>query len=83
MTRNPLAVNRANEIAHALRNIIEDERKRNEKPFVVGWENRAEQLGDLTENIIELYNHPRKNAELLYFLNELANSYYIGGNSND
>ena len=65
------------DIAHALRNIIEEQRTENKIPFVVGWEERTNNLKALEDNIKELYKHPRKNKEILYFLNELASSYYL------
>lgn len=77
MNKETLVNNRCVDIAHALRNIIEEQRKENEIPFVVGWEERTNNLEVLEDNIKELFKHPRKNKEILYFLNELASSYYL------
>lgn len=62
------------EIAHQLRNRIEENQRNNPKPFSCGQEEILNDLTSLIDNIEELYNHPRKNKTLLSFLNMFMES---------
>ncbi|WP_191343950.1 hypothetical protein [Anaerotignum lactatifermentans] len=75
-TKDANAQNHAHKIAYAIRELINENNKANQHLFDPEWETRSEKLSELTDNICDLYAHPQKNKELLYFLNKLANSYY-------
>lgn len=75
--KNPILIEtNSSQIAHAIRNITDELSKEKGKPFRPGWGKRSSDLQSLTENIRELCKHLRK-KEILYFLNELAEAYYI------
>lgn len=74
MNKHDLIRLNATEIAHQLRNRIEENQKNNPKPFVCGQEEILNDLLSLIDNIEELYNHPRKNRALISFLNMFMES---------
>ena len=66
---------RADDISRTLVNLTRDIRRNRELPFEPGLDKELNDIETLTENIKELYKHPRKNKKLLIVLNSLTNSY--------
>ena len=75
MDKQSLINMRADDIARTLVNLIWDIRRDKEIPFDVRLEEELQDVEALTENIKELYKHPRKNRKILSVLNILTNSY--------
>ena len=75
MDKQSLINMRAEEMSRTLVNLIWDIRRNKEIPFEVGLEEELKDVEALTENIKELYKHPRKNRKILSVLNTLTNSY--------
>ena len=76
MKREMLIEQNALNIASQIINII-DEKSVN-SPFIPGYEDMVIDRPALTENIMELYKHQKKNRALIHFLNILAESNSIG-----
>lgn len=72
MVNCDLARNNSYKIAYAVEDLIEEERKRNEHPFIPGYEDHTKHIEKLVSNIYSLYKKPRKYKELIYFLSILA-----------
>ena len=66
---------RADDISRTLVNLTRDIRRNRALPFEPGLDEELNDIEALTENIKELYKHPRKNQKLLRVLNALTNSY--------
>ena len=77
MNKKDLTRVRAVEIANQLCNRIKTNNDNSDKHFVPGWsewEDITKHRTELTENIMELYKHPRKNKVLLEYLNAFTES---------
>lgn len=81
MDKQNLINMRADDISRTLVNLTRDIRRNRALPFEPGLDEKLNDIEALTENIKELYKHPRKNQKLLRVLNALTNSYanQIGG----
>ena len=81
MDKQNLINMRADDISRTLVNLTRDIRRNRALPFEPGLDEELNDIEALTENIKELYKHPRKNQKLLRVLNALTNSYanLIGG----
>ena len=77
MNKQNLINMRADDISRTLVNLTRDIRRNRELPFEPGLDKELNDIETLTENIKELYKHPRKNKKLLIVLNSLTNSYSI------
>ena len=75
MNKQNLINMRADDISRTLVNLTRDIRRNRELPFEPGLDKELNDIETLTENIKELYRHPRKNKKLLIVLNSLTNSY--------
>ena len=75
MKKQNLINMRADDISRTLVNLTRDIRRNRELPFEPGLDKELNDIETLTENIKELYKHPRKNKKLLIVLNSLTNSY--------
>ena len=75
MDKQNLINMRADEMSRTLVNLTRDIRKNRGLPFESGLDEELNDIETLTENIKELYKHPRKNQKLLRVLNSLTNSY--------
>ena len=75
MNKQNLINMRADDISRTLVNLTRDIRRNRELPFEPGLDKELNDIETLTENIKELYKHPRKNKKLLIVLNSLTNSY--------
>ena len=75
MDKQNLINMRADEVSRTLVNLTRDIRKNRDLPFEPGLDVELNDIETLTENIKELYKHPRKNQKLLRVLNSLTNSY--------
>ena len=75
MNKQNLINMRADDISRTLVNLTRDIRRNRELSFESGLDEELNDIETLTENIKELYKHPRKNQKLLRVLNSLANSY--------
>ena len=77
MNKEDLTRVRAFNIANQICNRIKTNNDNSDKPFVPGWSNWEDitkHRMELTENIVELYKHPRKNKVLLEYLNAFTES---------
>lgn len=77
MKKKDLIRVRAVEIASQICNRIKTNNDNSDKPFVPvwsDWEDITKHRLELTENIMELYKHPRKNKVLIEYLNAFAES---------
>ena len=75
MNKQSLINMRAEDISRTLTNLTKDIRRNKGLPFECGLDEELNQIEELTENIKELYKHPRKYEKLLRLLNTLTNSY--------
>ena len=75
MNKQNLINMRADDISRTLVNLTRDIRRNRELSFESGLDEELNDIETLTENIKELYKHPRKNQKQLRVLNSLANSY--------
>ena len=75
MNKQNLINMRADDISRTLVNLTRDIRRNRELSFEPRLDEELNDIETLTENIKELYKHPRKNQKLLRVLNSLANSY--------
>ena len=75
MNKQNLINMRADDISRTLVNLTRDIRRNRELSFEPRFDEELNDIETLTENIKELYKHPRKNQKLLRVLNSLANSY--------
>ena len=75
MNKQNLINMRADDISRTLVNLTRDIRRNRDLPFEPGLDEELNDIETLTENIKELYKHPRKNQKLLRVLNSLTNSY--------
>ena len=75
MDKQNLINMRADDISRTLVNLTRDIRRNRALPFEPGLDEELNDIEALTENIKELYKHPRKNQKLLRVLNALTNSY--------
>ena len=75
MNKQNLINMRADDISRTLVNLTRDIRRNRELSFESGLDEELNDIETLTENIKELYKHPRKNQKLLRVLNFLTNSY--------
>ena len=75
MNKQNLINMRADDISRTLVNLTRDIRRNRALPFEPGLDEELNDIETLTENIKELYKHPRKNQKLLRVLNSLTNSY--------
>ena len=75
MNKQDLINMRAEDISRTLVNLTRDIRRNRELSFEPRFDEELNDIETLTENIKELYKHPRKNQKLLRVLNSLANSY--------
>ena len=77
MNKEDLIRVRAFNIADQICNRIKTNNDNSNRPFIFGWsdwEDITKHRIELTENIMELYKHPRKNKVLLEYLNAFAES---------
>lgn len=74
MTREDLILNNCIYMADIISKIITENERKNEVPFIVGGSDHKD-LAPLVTNIIDLYNHPQQNSEIIYFLVRLVESY--------
>ena len=75
MNKQNLINMRADDISRTLVNLTRDIRRNRELSFEPRLDEELNDIETLTENIKELYKHPRKNKKLLIVLNSLTNSY--------
>ena len=75
MNKQNLINMRADDISRTLVNLTRDIRRNRELSFEPRLDEELNDIETLTENIKELYKHPRKNQKLLRVLNSLTNSY--------
>ena len=75
MNKQNLINMRADNISRALVNLTRYIRRNRELSFEPGLDEELNDIETLTENIKELYKHPRKNQKLLRVLNDLVDSY--------
>ena len=77
MNKEDLIRVRAFNIANQICNRIKTNNDNSDKPFVPRWsewKDITKHRIELTENIMELYKHPRKNKVLLEYLNACRDS---------
>lgn len=75
MNKHNLINMRADNISRALVNLTRYIRRSRELSFEPGLDEELNDIETLTENIKELYKHPRKNQKLLRVLNDFVDSY--------
>ena len=75
MNKQNLINMRADDISRTLVNLTRDIRRNRELSFEPRLDEELNDIETLTENIKELYKHPRQNQKLLRVLNSLTNSY--------
>lgn len=81
MRKEDLIRNNAVNIAYQICNRIQTNNDKGEKPFIPGrnWEDIIKHRSELIENIVSLYEHPKKNQILIEYLNMFAESEMLGG----
>ena len=79
MNKKDLIRTRAVDIASQICNRIQTNNDNSDNPITgwSDWEGITKHSTELIENIVELYNHPRKNKVLLEYLNAFADSEMI------
>lgn len=81
MNTDNIKISNSVEIANALTNAIIRNKENNNISFVPGWSGNLIDRERLAESILELYNHPRKNREIIKAL--LLFVYTTSGKADD